>query len=54
MKIYDITGKNYELKINNYELGMKADIKNLPKGEYILIIYGEKGEVLKTELLIIL
>ena len=49
MKIYDVAGKNYQLTINNEELRIKVDVKTLPKGEYILIIYGEKGEVLKTE-----
>ncbi|MDI9355747.1 MAG: T9SS type A sorting domain-containing protein, partial [Chitinophagaceae bacterium] len=45
VKVYDIAGRIYELKVKSYEL----DIKTLPKGEYIIIIYGEKGEVLKTE-----
>ena len=49
VKIYDITGKNYELGIRNYELGLRVDLKTLPKGEYIIILYGEKGEVLKAE-----
>ena len=63
VKVYDIMGKsyelgiknyelgiqNYELGIKNYELGSRVDIKILPKGEYILVIYGKNGEVLKAE-----
>ena len=67
VKVYDMVGKNYELGIQNYELGIKnyelgiknyelgsrVDIKILPKGEYILVIYGKNGEVLKAEKVII-
>ena len=49
VKIFDITGVNYELGIMNYKLGFRMDLKVLPKGEYIIIVYGEKGEVLKAE-----
>ena len=49
VKIYDMTGKSYELGIRNYELGLRIDLKTLPKGEYIIILYGEKGEVWKAE-----
>ena len=52
VKVYDITGKSYELGIRNYELGLRVDLKTLSKGEYIIILYGEKGEVLKTEKII--
>ncbi|MDI9355741.1 MAG: FG-GAP-like repeat-containing protein [Chitinophagaceae bacterium] len=52
VKIYDITGKSYELRIRNYELGLRVDLKTLSKGEYIIILYGEKGEVLKAEKII--
>ena len=53
VKVYDMVGKSYELGIKNYELGSRVDIKILPKGEYILVIYGENGEVLKAEKVII-
>ena len=53
VKIYDMVGKSYELGIKNYELGSRVDIKILPKGEYILVIYGENGELLKAEKVII-
>ena len=53
VKVYDMVGKSYELGIQNYELGSRVDIKILPKGEYILVIYGENGEVLKAEKVII-
>ena len=49
VKVYDMTGKSYELGIRNYELGLKVDLKTLPKGEYSIILYGEKGEVWKAE-----
>ena len=49
VKIYDMTGKSYELGIRNYELGLRVDLKTLSKGEYIIILYGEKGEVWKAE-----
>ena len=49
VKIYDMTGKSYELGIRNYELGLRIDLKTIPKGEYIIILYGEKGEVWKAE-----
>ena len=49
VKVYDMVGKSYELGIKNYELGSRVDIKILPKGEYILVIYGKNGEVLKAE-----
>ena len=52
VKVYDITGKSYELGIRNYELGLRVDLKTLSKGEYIIILYGEKGEVLKIEKII--
>ncbi|MDI9357159.1 MAG: T9SS type A sorting domain-containing protein, partial [Chitinophagaceae bacterium] len=48
-KVYDMTGKSYELGIMNYELGLRVDLKTLPKGEYSIILYGEKGEVWKAE-----
>ena len=28
---------------------LRIDLKNVPKGEYVLILYGEKGEILKRE-----
>ena len=46
---YELGIQNYELGIKNYELGSRVDIKILPKGEYILVFYGENGEVLKAE-----
>ena len=49
VKVYDMTGKSYELGIRNYELGLRVDLKTLSKGEYIIILYGEKGEVWKAE-----
>ena len=52
VKVYDMTGKSYELGIRNYELGLRVDFKTLSKGEYIIILYGEKGEVLKSEKII--
>ena len=52
VKVYDIMGKSYELGIRNYELGLRVDFKTLSKGEYIIILYGEKGEVLKSEKII--
>ena len=44
-----LRGKNYQLGVKNYELGLSVDLKTLSKREYIIIIYGEKGEVLLTE-----
>ena len=53
VQIYDITGASYELSVMSYELGLKVDVRKLPKGEYVIIIYGEKEEILKTEKVII-
>ena len=47
VKIYDINGR--EVMVSNE---VRLDIKTLSQGEYIIIIYGEKGEVLKAEKII--
>ena len=47
VKIYDINGR--EVMVSNE---VRLDIKTLSKGEYIIIIYEEKGEVLKAEKII--
>ncbi|MDI9356553.1 MAG: T9SS type A sorting domain-containing protein [Chitinophagaceae bacterium] len=48
-KVYDIMG--YGVMGMEYigKDGIPINIKSLPKGEYIIIVYGEKGEVLKAE-----
>ncbi|MDI9356119.1 MAG: GLUG motif-containing protein [Chitinophagaceae bacterium] len=53
IKIYDLIGVNYELKIMNYELSLRVDLRTLLKGEYIIIVYGEKREIVKSEKIII-
>ena len=50
VKIYDLRGREVMHYVS--PLNGKLDIKNLPKGEYSIILYGEKGEVLKTEKII--
>ena len=47
VKIYDINGR--EVMVSNE---VRLDIKTLSKGEYILVLYEEKGEVLKAEKII--
>ena len=51
VKIYDMMGKSgMNVGIRNYVFcPYRIDIKTLPKGEYIIILYGEKGEVWKAE-----
>ena len=41
VQIYDITGASYELSVMSYELGLKVDVRKLPKGEYIIKVYGK-------------
>ncbi|MDI9355662.1 MAG: GLUG motif-containing protein [Chitinophagaceae bacterium] len=54
IKMYDLIGVSYELKVMSYELSLRVDLRTLLKGEYIIIVYGEKGEVLKIEKVVII
>ena len=48
VKIYDMMGRVVNVGAESL-LPLQIDIKTLPKGEYIIILYGEKGEVWKAE-----
>ncbi|MDI9357031.1 MAG: T9SS type A sorting domain-containing protein, partial [Chitinophagaceae bacterium] len=48
VKIYDMMGRVVNVGAESL-LPLQIDIKALPKGEYIIILYGEKGEVWKAE-----
>ena len=51
LKLYDMTGKYYELKMKSNEWNgtYEIDLKTLVKGEYILVLYDETGKILKAE-----
>ena len=53
VKVYDMMG-DWVMGIGYIgNDGISIDVKTLPKGEYILVMYGEKREILKVEKVII-
>ena len=53
VKVYDMMG-DWVMGIGYIgNDGISIDVKTLPKGEYILVMYGEKKEILKVEKVII-
>ena len=52
VKVYDIMGKVVNVGGGNF-LPIQLDVKTLPQGEYVMVVYGGKGEVLKVEKIII-
>ena len=53
VKVYDMMG-DWVMGIGYIgNDGISIDVKTLPKGEYILVMYGEKKEILKVEKIII-
>ena len=49
VKIYDVKGNEVSDGGLGIGYGVSIDIKTMPKGEYIVVVYGEKGEILKAE-----
>ena len=49
VKIYDVKGNGVSDGGLGIGYGVSIDIKTMPKGEYIVVVYGEKGEILKAE-----
>ena len=49
IRLYDIKGDEVSDGVWGIGYGVSVDIKTMPKGEYIVVVYGEKGEILKAE-----
>ena len=49
IRLYDVKGNEVSDRVWGIGYGVSIDIKTMPKGEYIVVVYGGKGEILKTE-----
>ena len=49
IRLYDVKGNEVSDGGLGIGYGVSIDIKTMPKGEYIVVVYGEKGEILKAE-----
>ena len=49
IRLYDVKGNEVSDGVWGIGYGVSIDIRTMPKGEYIVVVYGEKGEILKAE-----
>ena len=49
IRLYDVKGNGVSDGGLGIGYGVSIDIKTMSKGEYIVVVYGEKGEILKAE-----